>query len=652
MPRFDTLAAILPASARADRNVTFIEGEDEQRTLTFQRLRQRAIGTLGALQCRGAKAGDAVLLSLADNERLLETFWACVLGGIVPVPLAPATSAELQRKLLRVAAQFDAPWLCLDARALERLESFAGAHGLQTEAGRLRARSLIAGTLDATGAPGQVREPKPDDLAFIQYSSGSTGDPKGVMLTHRNLCANIASIIEAAAFTDRDVSLSWMPLSHDMGLIGFHLNMLASGVSHSIMRTDLFARRPLLWLQQASEKRATVLCSPNFGYQHFLGQYELKRPQRLDLSAVRLVFNGAEPISAALCRRFVDAMTPHGLAPNSMFAVYGLAEASLAVTFPRPGDPLETITLDRSALAVGEPVREAVAGSSQATEFVKLGRALPGVEVRIADPAGRVLGEHWMGHVQIRGDNVTHGYHGDEAATARVRSPDGWLDTGDLGLFSGGQLVVTGRAKDLIFVNGQNVYPHDIERIAERVPGIQANRVAAAGVRPAGQDAEALALFVVHRGPVEAFAETALDVRRAVNQQAGLQVAHVVPVARIPKTSSGKLQRYALARAFEQGEFDEALERLAPLLAAHGDASPSRNTGSTLATLQALCQPFVEGVVLNAHTNLLDINLSSLTLARIHEAIDREFPQRVDVTDLLDHPTLGELAAVLDARAP
>jgi acyl-CoA synthetase (AMP-forming)/AMP-acid ligase II len=186
----------------------------------------------------------------------------------------------------------------LDAAALERLDGFTEADGLHTEGQRLRECALVPGSLALGAHPAQPWESQPEDLAFIQYSSGSTGDPKGVMLTHRNLIANIGSIREAAAFSDRDVALSWMPLSHDMGLIGFHLNMLACGVSHLIMRTDLFARRPLMWLEQASRRKATVLCSPNFGYQHYLRQYALKRVVSSTLARRTLL---STPSSSSTC---------------------------------------------------------------------------------------------------------------------------------------------------------------------------------------------------------------------------------------------------------------------------------------------------------------------------------------------------------------
>jgi len=647
MTRYNTLDEILPAAAREDRQITFIEGENQQRVLSFRRLRQRALAVLGALQRRGLGAGDKAVLYVADNERFVELFWACVLGGIVPVPLAPGGTAEHLRKLWAVFAQLGQAWVCIDATSLERFDAFAAGEGAAIDAARLRARLVVPAALEVDGEPGRPHPAEPDRLAFIQYSSGSTGDPKGVLLTHRNLCANIASISEAAAYSDRDVMLSWMPLSHDMGLIGFHLNILAAQASHGIMRTELFARRPLLWLDLASRMGATVLCSPNFGYQHYLKQYELKPRSELDLSAVRLIYNGAEPISADLCRRFMQTMAAHGLRPNAMLTVYGLAEASLAVSFPRLGAPLATLHLDRARLAVGEPVCILPAPADPLSEFVMLGRGVPGTEVRIVDGAGAPCAEQVLGHIEIRGENVTAGYYG---AAGAPRPADGWLDTGDLGLVSDGQLVVTGRAKDLVIVNGQNFYPHDFERVAQQVSDVEANRVAAAGVRLADEQGEGLAMFVLHRGELEGFVAKARAIRRAIAEQTGVEVAVVVPVAQIPKTTSGKLQRYLLARAFEAGDFAPVLARLAPLSGpADSPAGAPSELASTLGRLQAICQRVVTDRQIGPDDNLLETNLNSLTLARLHEAIDREFPHRIEVSDLFEHPTLALLARLLDA---
>ena len=653
--RFETLHAALQANLREDRQLILIDGEDDQRALSFVELRRRALRLLGALQRKGLKAGDALILFVNDNERFLEMFWAGVLGGIVPVPIAVGASDEHRRKLFRVFAQFDRAWIFSDVRTLERMDAFAAAQGLSGEHARMQPQILQAGGLDVTGDPGREHASTADDIAFIQYSSGSTRDPKGVVLTHRNITANIASIHSAAKFSDRDVALSWMPLTHDMGLIGFHLHMVAGGLTHAVMRTELFARRPLLWLAKATELRASILCSPNFGYQHYLRQYEAKRPQGLDLSAVRLVFNGAEPISAELCLRFLDTMQPHGLRTQTMFAVYGLAEASLAVTFPQPGAPLGVVHLDRAALSVAQPVRQLPAEAPQAAALVRLGTPVPGTQVRIADDTRAAVPDGSLGHVLIRGDNVTRGYFRDEAATSAAISGDGWLDTGDLGVIVEGELVIAGRTKDVIFVSGQNWYPHDLEGIAEQVAGVETNKVVAVGARAAqGGGGEDLVVFVLHRGDVAEFAPTARQLRRVLNQQTGLEVAHVLPVTRIPKTTSGKLQRHVLARAFENGEFDAVLADLAPLLVdtvADGPVTNVSSGSTTLGRLQQLCERVIPDKRIDPTTNLFEINLSSLTLARLHEGIDEAFPGRLDVMDLFDYPTLQDLATFIDGPA-
>lgn len=655
--RFPTLPAALQANLRADRQLILIDGEDDQRSLTFAEVHRRALGVLGALQRLGLGTGDALILFINDNERFLEMFWACVLGGIVPVPIAVGISDEHRRKLFRVFAQFDRAWVYSDARTLERMEAFAHAHGLESVHARLRERTLQVGALDLNGPEGVAASVRPDDIAFIQYSSGSTREPKGVVLTHRNITANIASIRAAAAFSDRDVALSWMPLTHDMGLIGFHLHMLATGMTHAVMRTELFARRPLLWLAKATELRATVTCAPNFGYQHYLRQYEAKRPTGLDLSSVRLIFNGAEPISAALCERFVATLASQGLRPDTMYPVYGLAEASLAVTFPPPGAPLQVVHVDRAALEPGQPVRRLAAGAAQAATLVRLGRGVPGTEVRIADAAGQALADGVLGRVLIRGENVTRGYFGDEQATRAADAGDGWIDTGDLGFVEQSDLVIAGRAKDIIFVNGQNWYPHDLEQIAERLPGIETNKVVAVGAHDRRTDAEALVVFALHRGEPADFVPLARELRRVLNHQTGLAASYVLPVARIPKTTSGKLQRHVLAKQFEQGEFDAVLAQLEPLL---NDAPPEEAgvvppvlaaVPGTLEQLQALCARLVPDRDIRPDTNLFEINLSSLVLARLHEGIDEVFPGRLDVMDLFDYPTLQDLATFLDAKS-
>ena len=213
---------------------------------------------------------------------------------------------------------------------------------------------MISDLLEDHEYRGTAHTPNPEDTAFIQFSSGSTSEPKGVVLTHHNIMSNINAINIGTNYTKADISLSWMPLTHDMGLLGFHLNMLSLGISQCLMPTDLFSRRPLLWLDMVSELKATVTCSPNFGYKHYLKALRNKAPEGIDLSHVRVIYNGAEPISIELCDQFLDTLAGVGLAKGTMFTVYGLAEATLAVAFPKPGEPYRAVYLDRHAMLMGD----------------------------------------------------------------------------------------------------------------------------------------------------------------------------------------------------------------------------------------------------------------------------------------------------------
>jgi acyl-CoA synthetase (AMP-forming)/AMP-acid ligase II/acyl carrier protein len=458
-------------------------------------------------------------------------------------------------------------------------------------------------------------------------------------------------VIEAARISQDDVSLSWMPLTHDMGLIGFHLIMFYQRVHAHLMPTELFIRRPLLWLTLASRIRATILCSPNFGYKHYLKVLGDRQVEGLDLdlSSVKLIFNGAEPISVELCEEFLTRLAPARLARNSMYPVYGLAEASLAVSFPPPGEAMRTIALNRHRLGVGSPVELIDKSSRDAVRLVSEGRPIPYCEVRIADDGDRPLPEGRIGNLHMRGDNVTRGYFENPEANAAAFSADGWLRTGDLALVHEGDLYVSGRAKEIIFVNGQNYYPHDLETIAQRLEGLELGKVVAAGVRPPGAETEQLMLFILHRGSMEDFLPLATSAARLINEQTGLEVAEVVPVKRIPKTTSGKIQRHLLEESYVDGEFDAELKALAALREAQrGPETASRSVIEE--KLRTICDAALGGKRVDVNDNLFELGASSLKLIEIHERIDHEYPGQVDLTELFDFPTIAELARHLESK--
>jgi acyl-CoA synthetase (AMP-forming)/AMP-acid ligase II/aryl carrier-like protein len=647
-----TLNELMAQNRNADRAIVYHTGEGQSRRVRYAELHQRALGVLFHLQQLGARPGDRLILLLNNNEQFIDAFWAAILGGIVPVPVAIGISDEHRHKLLRIARKLGAPFIYTDRKTLERIGQFANQSSDGEAAAtfsRLRPRAFLVEDLVDLSRPGAEHPSSPQDTAFIQFSSGSTSDPKGVVLTHANLMAHDEAVRQVAGFNENDVSLSWMPLTHDMGLIGFHLVMFSNRVNMHLMPTELFVRRPLLWLSLASETRATLLCSPNFGYRHYLKVLGDRSPGNLDLSAVRLIFNGAEPISVELCEEFVARMAALGLKRNAMYPVYGLAEASLAASFPPVARAFRTVMLDRHRLGVGDTAELVSVGGRNAVALVSVGAPIPGCELRIAGNDDAALPDGRIGHILMRGGNVTGGYFEDPEVNAATFTSDGWLRTGDLGLMHEGELYITGRAKEIIFVNGQNYYPHDLESIAQQAPDMELGKVVVAGVRPPGAETDQLTVFVLYRGDLATFPALAGTISRLINEQAGLEVAQVVPVKRIPKTTSGKIQRHLLEQQLLDGEFSADLAEAARH---SGGLQPGVSTAadSIESRLLAICNGVLAPRKVAPDDNLFEIGVSSLKLIEIHEQVDRDYPDMVDLTELFDHPTVAQLARHLSSK--
>ncbi len=626
------------------------DSEREARSVSAAQLYERALGILYRLQKLGARPGDKLILLLSGNEPFIDAFWAAMMGGIVPVPVAPGISDEHRHKLLRIAARLHTPFIYTEQRLLDRLGAVAAGGGPESQAvyEALRRRAFLIDELEQIGRSGKPHRAAPGDPAFIQFSSGSTSEPKGVVLTHANLLANIRAVGDTAHLNAETVTLSWMPLTHDMGLIGFHLMVFAHGGNAHLMPTDLFVRRPTLWLQLASRVRADVLCSPNFGYRHYLKVLGDRAVDDLDLSHVRLIFNGAEPISVDLTREFLGRLAPAHLRAESMFPVYGLAEASLAVSFPTAGAPLRVMTLNRHRLGVGAAIQTRDVAEQDGLRLVGVGRPVPYCAVRIADDADQALPAGHVGHILIRGDNVTGGYFEDAELNRASFSPDGWLRTGDLGVIDHEDLFITGRFKEILFVNGQNYYPHDLERMLETVPGLELGKVVVAGARAAGAEADELVVFVLHRGEIAAFAPLAREVARRIAEGAGLEVSAVVPVKRIPKTTSGKIQRHALEQEYLDGAFAADLAELRQMLTREGPGEAQGNTTEEL--LRDICEQELDGRNIDREDSLFDIGASSIKLLAIHQRLEAAWPGLVDVTDIFDHPSIAALAAFIDQK--
>ncbi|HET6472573.1 MAG TPA: AMP-binding protein [Pseudomonadales bacterium] len=533
-------------------HVELYEGSsDVPRAITYAALCDGARRAAAGMQRAGIEPGSAVAIMLPTGAAYLEAFLGALLCGAVAVPIYPPERAsQIEDHLRRHAAILDnaqARLLVAPARA------------------RPVARLLRdqVRTLDAVIAPEQLAAassafvPVPlvgDATAMLQYTSGSTGQPKGVVLTHAQLLANIRAMGRAVEATPADVFLSWLPLYHDMGLIGAWLGSLYYAMRFVLMPPSAFLGRPARWLTRLHEHRATISGAPNFAYELCVARVRDDEIAGIDLTRWRVAFNGAEPVTAATVRRFCDRYAAYGLRRNAMKPAYGLAEAGVCVALP----PLErepvVERIERDAyqrLGEARPVTDAVA----ALEFVSSGQALPGYELRVVDDSERELPDRREGRIEFRGPSATRGYMGNEAASRQLIRGE-WLDTGDLGYVVAGDLFVTSRVKDLIKRAGRNIYPYAVEDAVGGVPGVRRGCVAAFGAADTGALTERL---IVVAETTEAAPQHALLRERIEHVVAGVlgfapDDVVLVRADGVPKTASGKIRRPDCRRLYERGE--------------------------------------------------------------------------------------------------
>ncbi len=641
---------LLENSKHTDTGITFIEGNEQENFLSYAELTVSAKKVLAFLQSKGMHAGDELVFQLDDNRTFIIVFWACIFGGIVPVPLSSGTSDDHRQKIFNVWKVLNNPYLISAGDNLQRLQKHALANNCEDSYGEILAKSLPLQDIFSSGNEAQLHTASEDDIAYIQFSSGSTGSPKGVVLTHKNLITNIQAILNGIRYPEGgDTFFSWMPLTHDMGLIGFHLTPLLACWQHYIMPTSLFIRRPLLWLEKISQHRISFTASPNFGYRYVSSRLREDSISKLDLSCLRIIVNGAEPISPAMCREFSDIFGACGLRENAIFPVYGLAEASLAVTFTDPSDTVRSITIDRAGLAIGDAVKE-VEGAEGLT-VANVGRAIDNCAVKIAGIDGQQLGESCIGRIMIKGGNVTAGYYNNAAATAKVISADGWLDTGDLGFEKEGSLFITGRAKDVIFINGQNYYSHDIERKLEEIEGIEQGKIAVSAFTNQ-QQAEEVLVFALYKGKLEEFAELSAVIKRQVNRYFGFLPDQVIPVRDIPKTTSGKVQRFKLAESYKDGRFEQVVQELAACTAARSANEVFTSAGNeTEEKLSAIWQQVLQHPHFGVTNNFFEVGGSSLKGAQVLSMVHQEFNVNLDYTALFEKQTIREMADAISTAS-
>ncbi len=540
MSQYRTIAEALAGAAQSwpENGFTFQDGAGKETRFDFPQVLAEADRRAAALQAMGLGKGDRFGLIVIEPQDFVLTFLGALRVGILPVPLYPPLSFgsldAYTEKTGRILESAGARVLVASEKLQNILWSLVGS--VPSLERLVRAEDLSK----HVGAP-KYPEILPEDLAFLQYTSGSTSDPKGVMVSHASLIANCDGIMNDGIETSsKDVGVSWLPLYHDMGLIGFVIAPITMGVSIVYIPTLRFLRRPNSWMDTIHRHRGTLTFAPNFAYALAARKAKPSDIEKWDLSSLRAAGCGAEPIHPDTMSSFLETFASCGLKRTAMLPCYGMAEATLAISFIGVDEEVSTNVVDAEAFqerGLCEPVREGQASFAH----VSCGRPFPKHDVGAFNDAGERNPEGMEGELWFRGPSVTPGYYKNPEATAECFRPDGWLRTGDLGYVLHGNVYVTGRMKDLIILNGRNLHPQAIEWVAAEVEGVRKGNVVAFS-RPGASSEELVVVFETRATERD---ELAAAVKLAVQREHGIAAADVVclEVGTLPKTSSGKLQR-------------------------------------------------------------------------------------------------------------
>jgi acyl-CoA synthetase (AMP-forming)/AMP-acid ligase II len=526
------------------RWLTLLERDRETAALSFEELYRNGLAWAGTLRDAGVGSGEAVLIVLPTGRVFYESYWGCLLLGATAVPLYPPVregkAGEYADYLRSIAED-------CEGRALVTMDLLAP---LLTEAVDPGRCPVLTAADSRTTPPAGPADVAGNELGLLQYTSGSTGRPKGVGLSHGNLLANIRATGQALSLSEEDRAVSWLPLYHDMGLIGLMMGTVYWGVPLTAFSPLDFLRRPTRWLRAISDTRATVSAGPNFAYALVARKAREEEIASFDLSSWRVALCGAEPIHPSTIAGFTRRYAPRGFRPEAFLPAYGLAEGTLAVAFSEPDTAPHILHLDAERLErEGRAVE--LAEEKGGRGYVSVGRPIPTVEMDVVDSEDRVLPDGVRGEIRVRGPSVMQGYFRKPAATETALR-NGWLHTGDLGFRVDGRYYICGRIKDLVIKAGRNYFAEDLEAAASAVPGVRPGGVCVFSVEDRERGTEEVVLVVESAQPPPGLAEA---VTRAVRDATGCAPDRVMvmPPRTVPKTTSGKVQRFKARQAFLEG---------------------------------------------------------------------------------------------------
>jgi len=620
--------------------ITFVASNGNERFQTYGEMREDARRVTAGLAREGVRAGDKVILLLDDKSEYVPAFWGCVLGGHVPVPLTPiktAVPSQETEHFTYIYELLENPVIITDAKCRELL--------VKVRDGKpVRAFTLEEISADASMAIEHATHP--DDPALMMFTSGSTGKPKGVQLTHRQVMLRELSSIRHFGFDEKYKSVNWMPLEHVGGIIMLHITDVVTCSNQVLVNTSYILEDPFRWLDLLSKHRATTTWASNFAF-NLVNEHLALHPARdWDLSSVKFMFNGGEAVSADISVQFSNKLAPYGLSSNAMIPAWGMSETCSGVIFSERFDAATLNGIQRWTLypSYGETVEQNPEGRSA---LVEVGRPLPGIRIKIVDDAGQLMPQGSVGNLMISGPMVIEQYYGQPAKSAVDN--DGWFDTGDLGVLVDGHLILTGRKKDLIIINGRNLSSQRIEQVVESVDQVKPALTSACASRnPVSQEEEMVVFYSSAHTEPQAISAQILAIRRAVVQAVGASPAAIIPLEEheIPRTSIGKINKSELSKRYANGVYADYLEELQTRNASDASDLPESENEIWLARVYAELTGYPN---VRASDDFFELGGDSIKAIKLVFQIRTAFSVEISLDNVFAHPSVRALAAYISS---
>ncbi|MCX8131999.1 MAG: AMP-binding protein [Clostridia bacterium] len=651
---FFTLSEYLESLKKTnEKGLYFIEDAEKTIYIPYSKLYEKSLKVLHYLQLSGVKPKQEMVIRIDDNQSFVYIFWACILGGIIPVPVSGGNIEDVNSRTFNIWKVLKDPCLISTRQASEHISYYIKEKNTRDNDICPDFPVLVLEEALSANEPGKIEKALPDDIALIQFSSGSTGEPKGVINSHEVILTNLRASTSALDITEKDSFLYWSPLTHNMGLIFFNIHGVINGINQYVMPTQLFIQNPLLWMKKASEYRITMTGCPNFGFSHLLSYYSEDALKECDLSSIRIIINGAEPISYELCKRFMSILAVHKIKDTVIVPSYGIAEACAAVSFSPYGSEIIQYTLDRNTTTTGNKISDDIPeDKSNCVSFVDVGYPLSSCKMRICDDNDKELDEGYIGHIQLSGRQLSLGYYNDEERTRSVFTPDGWLRTGDLGFIKNNRLIITGRHKDIILLNGKNYYPHDIEAVATELDTISTGDIAVVGVYDSSRHTDEIIVFMAAGEDIADTNLTASMIIRHINKRTSLGVQKIVPISSIPKTVSGKLKRSSLASRYQNGEFKDTVIDIQNLEEKSPTASDSDEPANIFEKkILNLFKKVLRIGKLSVNDNFFELGGNSVATHMLIMEIEKEFDFKLFLSEMYAYPTVCDLSKYIEQNA-